>query len=132
MATLFTRIIQGELPSYKIYEDDYTFAFLSLDQVKSGHTLVVPKTEIDHWIDVPEPYYSSVFKSAQLIARALQKATGCSRVSTIIAGWDVPHFHYHLIPTNKAGEADFSLAKVLSQEEMKALQSRIVSELESL
>jgi histidine triad (HIT) family protein len=98
MPTLFTKIINGEIPCYKIYEDSYTFAFLDISPVAEGHTLIVPKIEVDYWLDVPEPYYSSVFQTAKKIAPAIQQATGCLRVGTKIVGLDVPHFHYHIVP----------------------------------
>lgn len=73
--TLFSKIIAGEIPSHKIYEDEYTFAFLDINPVQPGHTLIVPKIEVDYFADVPEPYYSAVFQTAKHIAPAIQKAT---------------------------------------------------------
>lgn len=126
MASIFTKIIQGEIPSYKIYEDDLTFAFLDINPIHAGHTLVVPKTEIDYFLDVPEPYYSAVFKTGKLVARAIQDATGCKRVGTIILGWDVPHFHYHVVPMWGHGDLDFRKAKKIPAEEMKAMQEALI------
>lgn len=126
MASIFTKIINGELPCYKIFEDDYTFAFLDKNPMNIGHTLVVPKIEIDYFVDVPEPYYSSVFINSKKIAKAIHEATGCKRVGTVIAGWDVPHFHYHLIPMHDYGDLDPSKAKRLPDEEMKNIQKKIV------
>ncbi len=100
MTSIFTKIINGEIPSFKIYEDEHTFAFLDIRPVQPWHTLVVPKIEVDYFTDVPEPYYSAVFQTAQKIAPAIQKATGCKRICTTIIGYEVPHFHYHLVPTN--------------------------------
>lgn len=125
MASIFTKIIRGEIPSYKIYEDEYCFAFLDIHPIQEGHTLIVPKKEIDHFIDVPEPYYSAVFRAAQKIGAALQKATGCPRVGTQILGWDVPHFHYHVIPLWGIGDMK-GKTKAFTKEEFKATQENIL------
>lgn len=125
MASIFTKIINNEIPCYKIFEDEYTFAFLDINPINPGHTLVVPKIEVDYFIDVPEPFYSAVFKTAKLVGRAIHDATECKRVGTIIAGWDVPHFHYHLIPMNGLGDLDFKKGKPRSDEEMKSMQKKI-------
>ena len=91
--TLFSKIIAGQIPSFKIYEDDLVFSFLDIQPHNLGHTLIVPKLEIDYFIDVPEPYYTGVFLAAKKVSTAIQKATNCKRVCTQILGWDVPHFH---------------------------------------
>ena len=129
MASIFTKIIRGELPAYKIYEDEYTFAILALDQVNLGHTLVIPKLEVDSFMDLPEPHYSAVFKNAQRIAKAIKKATECPRVGTIIAGFEVPHFHYHLIPAWSIPDLSFSRAQRRTPEEMVEIQKKIISHL---
>ena len=98
MPTLFSKIIDGQLDSYKIYEDDFTFALLDIFPYQKGHTLIVPKIEVDYFVDVPEPFYSAVFKTAQKISPAIQKATNCLRVGMMVQGVEVPHFHLHLIP----------------------------------
>jgi histidine triad (HIT) family protein len=126
MSTIFTQIIRGEISSYKVFEDDHTCAFLARDSIQPGHTLIVPKIEVDYFVDVPEPYYSAVFSNAKAIAKAIHAATGCRRVGTIIAGWDLPHFHYHLIPMFDYFDLDPKKAKVLSAEEMARVQSKIV------
>lgn len=127
--SVFTLILQGKLPCYKIYEDEHTLAFLTRDAIQPGHTLIIPKIEIDYFIDVPEPYYSAVFFNAKMIAQAIQKVTGCVRVGTVIAGWDIPHFHYHLIPMNDSSDLSFSKARQLSHEENADLQKRITEAL---
>ncbi len=127
MASIFTKIINGELPAFKIFEDELTIAILALDQVNLGHTLVIPKMEADSFMDLPEPHYSAVFKNAKMISKAIKKATGCPRVGTIIAGFEVPHFHYHLIPAWSIPELSFSRAKKRTPEEMTDIQARIVS-----
>lgn len=127
MASIFTKIINGELPCYKILEDELTISFLALDQVNPGHVLVVPKKEVNHWFDVPEADYLSVAKNAQKIAKAIQKATNCPRVGTIVAGFEVPHYHLHLIPAWSIPDLSFARAKKLSTEEMLDLQKKIIS-----
>lgn len=127
MASIFTRILKGELPAYKIHEDEYTFAILAMDQVNLGHTLVIPKLEVDSFMDLPEPHYSAVFKNAQMIAKAIKKATNCPRVGTIIAGFEVPHFHYHLIPAWSIPDLSFSRAQRRTPEEMADIQKKIIA-----
>lgn len=127
MASIFTKIIRGEIPCYKIYEDELTIAFLALDQVNLGHTLVVPKEEVDQWIDVSEKSYIQVQLNAQKIAKAIREATGCPRVGTIIAGFEVPHYHLHLIPAWSIPDLDFRRAQRRSDAEMKEIQSKITA-----
>lgn len=130
MTTVFTKIIRGEFKSYKIYEDDYVFAFLTQDAIQLGHSLIVPKIEVDYFVDVPEPYYSAVFAAAKPLTKAIHQATGCKRVGTIIAGWDVPHFHYHLVPMFDYFDLDPKRGKVRSDVENKEMQRSIIEKLE--
>ncbi len=125
MASIFTKIIQGELPCYKIHEDDLTISILALDQVNLGHTLVVPKREVNHWMDVPEADFLRVQLNAQKIASAIRKATDCPRVATVTLGFEVPHYHLHLIPASSIAEVNFSRAQKRSVEEMKMIQEKI-------
>lgn len=129
MASVFTRIMQGELPCYKIFEDEYTFSLLALDQVNLGHCLVVPKLEVDHFFEVPEPYYTRVQQNAQRIAKAMRKATGCPRVGVMIAGFEVNHYHMHLIPAWGIPDLSFSRAQKRSAEEMQKIQKLIIENL---
>jgi histidine triad (HIT) family protein len=129
MATLFTRIIQGELPSYKVFENDRVYAFLALDQINPGHTLVVPKTEVDHLMDVPEADLSAVFLACKPLARAIKSAFGCKRVGIMVQGFEVPHFHVHLVPVNSPGELDFSRARRHQPDEMLQFHERLVNSL---
>lgn len=129
MASIFTKIIKGELPAFKIFENDYVLAFLNIKPVMPGHTLVVPKVEVDYFIDVPEPYYSEVFQVAKRIAPAIQKATGVKRIATTVIGLEVPHFHYHLVPINKMAELDFALAKDTPMDELADMQQKILAAL---
>ena len=127
MASIFTKIINGELPCYKIHEDEKTFSLLALDQVNLGHTLVVPKMEVNHWFDVPADIYAQVGANAQKIAKAVQQATGCPRVGTIVAGFEVPHYHLHLIPAWSIPDLDFKRAQKRSAPEMEQIQEKIIS-----
>jgi histidine triad (HIT) family protein len=127
MSTIFTKIINGEIPSYKIFEDELTYAFLDINPINIGHTLIIPKIETDYFLDVEEPYYSQVFKNAKLIGKAIHESTNCKRVGTIIAGWDVPHFHYHLIPMFGVEDLDFKKGKRRTEDEMKSIQEKIIN-----
>ncbi len=126
MTTIFSRIIEGEIPSYKVYEDEFVFAFLDINPHTLGHTLIVPKIEVDEFQNVPEPYYSAVFNAAKIIANAQKDATGAPRIWAIIAGRDVPHFHYHLIPMHKFEDLDHSNAHKESDDKMAEVQAKIV------
>ncbi len=126
MSTIFSRIIAGEIPSYKIYEDEYTYAFLDISPLKIGHTLIVPKIEIDHFSEVPEPYYSAIFLTAKKLSLAIQKATGCNRVCTMFLGYDVPHCHYHLVPTDSVSDLDHANARKAEPLELQKIQEKIL------
>lgn len=127
MASVFTKIINGELPSYKIFEDEKTISILTIDPISLGHTLVIPKLEVNHWFDVPPDIYTQVGLNAQRIAKAIKKATDCPRVGTIVAGFEVPHYHLHLIPAWSIPDLDFKRASRRSEEEMKQIQEKIIS-----
>jgi histidine triad (HIT) family protein len=131
MATLFSKIISWEIPSYKIYEDEHIYAFLNIYPHSPGHTLIVPKKEVDHFSDVPEPYYSAIFLCAKKLSPILQKATWCSRICTMFSGFDIPHCHYHIVPCMSGKELDFSYAKQASQEDLESMQNAITTELYS-
>lgn len=126
MASVFTKILNGELPSYKIHEDELTYSFLALDQVNAGHTLVIPKREVNHWTEVPEADFVRVQLNAQKIGKALLKATGAPRIGQMVAGFEVPHYHLHLIPAWSIPDLDFKRAKRLTDEEMKKIQADIL------
>lgn len=129
MASVFTKIIQGELPSYKIFENEQCMAILALDQIRAGHTIVFPKVEIDHYTDVPAAPYNAIFQVAQTLGKAIRTATGCKRVGMAVQGFEVPHFHLHLIPLWGAEDFDFRKAKRLPESEMKDVQAKIVAKL---
>lgn len=127
MASIFSKIIARELPGYFVYEDDLVAAILTIEPILPGHTLVIPKIEINHFADVPEPHYSRVYQVAQKLAPAIQKASGCKRVGQAVIGLEVPHFHLHLIPMNSAADLNFSLASKRLPEELMAMQEKIKS-----
>jgi histidine triad (HIT) family protein len=127
MSTFFSKIISGEIPSFKIYEDEFIFAFLDIFPAQPGHTLIIPKTEVDYFVDVPEPYYSAVFQAAKQIAPALKEATGCKRVCMVTKGYLVPHFHLHLVPTNSESDIDSKEPIRASDESLEAMQTKILA-----
>lgn len=129
MASVFTKIINGELPSFRIYEDDLTIAILTLEQIKLGHTLVIPKAEVNHWFDTPKESLLRVEENAAKIAKAIQKATGCKRVLKVAVGFEVPHYHLHLIPAEQISDLNFSLGKKFPEAESKAIQEKIIAAL---
>lgn len=107
MASIFTRIITGEIPSHRIHEDEHTYAFLDINPRAEGHTLVVPKREVDYLFDLPEEDYAALWASCAVVARAIKAATGCRRVVVIVLGYEIAHAHVHLIPTNGLGDVPF-------------------------
>ena len=127
--SIFTRIMAGELPSFKIYENEHVFSFLSIDPIQPGHTLIVPRTEINHFSDVSDVEYQAVFAAAKPISKAIQAATGCKRVGMAVIGLEVPHFHLHLIPLYGAEDLDFKKAHRIPEAEMKAVQAKIIGKL---
>lgn len=102
--SIFTKIINGEIPAEKVYEDDKTIAFLTIQPVREGHTLVVPKVQVDQYIDLPDDDYDAMWRTVKKVAARIREVTGKERVGIVIKGVDVPHAHVHLIPFNK-GEA---------------------------
>ena len=98
MSSIFTKIISGKIPSYKIFENDLIFAFLDISPIRPGHILIVPKVEIDYFVDVPENYYQAVFAAAKILTPAIQRSVDCQRIGMMVMGIDVPHFHLHLVP----------------------------------
>lgn len=110
MSTVFTRIIEGEIPGAFVHRDDQCVAFLSINPLAPGHTLVVPIAEIDHWIDMPSDLAAHVFDVAHQVGRALQAVFQCERVGLIVAGYEVPHAHVHVVPTTSMRQLDFANA----------------------
>lgn len=127
MSTLFTKIIQGEIPAFKIYEDTWVYAFLDIYPQKPGHTLLVPKIEVDHFSDLPDEYALAMIRASQKISKAITKATDCNRVCSFFIGYEIPHCHQHLIPTNDISEAQFSSTQKADDADLRAMQQKIIS-----
>ena len=126
MATIFTKIIKGEIPCYKIAENDRYFAFLDINPLKIGHTLVVPKIEKDYIFDLDDATLSGLHLFAKSVALALRKAIPCQRIGVAVLGMEVPHAHIHLVPMNSMGDVNFANPKLkLSTEEMTAIAASI-------
>ena len=128
--SIFTKIISGEIPSYKIAEDDKFFAFLDIFPLRKGHVLVVPKKEIDKIFDLPAETLSQMLVFAQPIAKAIEKAFDCNRCGITVIGLEVPHAHMHLLPINTSNDLNFTQPKIkLSEEELKGVQRDILAHL---
>ncbi|NDV63771.1 HIT family protein [Bacteroides sp. 224] len=126
MATIFSRIVVGEIPSYKIAEDDKFFAFLDINPLVKGHTLVIPKQEVDYIFDLSDEDLAAMHVFAKKVARAIEKAIPCKRVGASVIGLEVPHAHIHLIPINRESDMLISNPKLkLSQEEFTAIAEAI-------
>lgn len=125
MTTLFTKIINGEIPNFKIYEDEQIYAFLTIRPHTKGHTLVVPKIEVDHWDDVPEEFFNHLWRVSQFIAKEMKEKLGCSRVCLMIAGFEVPHAHIHVIPAEDISALDIHKAYDASEEELKEMHEKL-------
>ena len=110
MATIFSRIIDGEIPGTFVWKDALAVAFLSINPLSHGHTLVVPRQEVNHWLDLDPALAAHLMTVAQSIGKAQQRAFGCERVGLIIAGFEVPHTHLHVIPANRMADLDFANA----------------------
>ena len=110
MATIFTRIINGEIPGTFVWKDDLCVAFMSINPMAHGHTLVVPRAEVDHWVDASPELSAHLFEVTRVIGVAQKAAFGCERVGVILAGYEVPHTHIHVIPTNDMREMSFANA----------------------
>lgn len=134
MATIFSKIVMGDIPSCKVAEDDSFYAFLDINPLAVGHTLVVPKKEIDYIFDIEDEHFEDLFLFAKRVACAIEKAVPCKRIGIAVYGLDVPHAHIHLIPLHgKGNELDFSKPKVqMSEEDFVATASKIHSAFESM
>ncbi len=132
MATIFTKIINGEIPSYKIAEDDRFFAFLDIHPLAQGHTLVVPKKETDKLFDLDEQTYKDLWLFAKKVADALEQTMPCKRVGVAVVGLEVPHAHIHLVPINGIYDIDFSKPKLkLGHEDFTSIAQRISAEVKA-
>jgi len=125
--TIFSKIINGEIPSFKIAENEQFFAFLDIHPLREGHVLVVPKLDVDKIFDLPLAYLSQMLVFAQPIAKAIEQAFRCDRCGLTVIGLEVPHAHMHLIPINTANDLNFNQTKPkLSDEKLKGIQQKII------
>ena len=126
--TIFSKIINGDIPSYKIAENEKFFAFLDINPLVEGHTLVIPKMEVDKFLDMPDDYLSEVLLFAKPIATAIEKSFPCNRCGLSVVGLEVPHAHLHLIPLNNMDDINFTRKKLSpTKEELKKTQEKILS-----
>ena len=130
MASIFSKIINGEIPSYKIAEDDKCYAFLDISPLAEGHTLVVPKQEIDYIFDIEDELLAQMHIFAKKVAKAIQTAIPCEKVGMAVIGLDVRHAHIHLVPLQEVGDLNFAKEKLkLSSDEMKQIADKISSKI---
>jgi histidine triad (HIT) family protein len=124
--SIFTKIIKGEIPSYKVAENDLFFAFLDINPISFGHTLIVPKNQIDYFFDLNSAELEGILPFAKVVAEKIKKVTNCERVGLSVIGFEVPHAHLHLIPMNSISDMDFTSKKTkLSKEEFEILAKKI-------
>lgn len=130
MATIFTRIINGEIPCYKVAEDDNYFAFLDINPLTKGHTLVVPKVENDYIFSLDDKTYCGLMMFAKRVAAAIEATVPCKRIGVAVMGMEVPHTHVHLIPINREGDMVISNPKLkLTEEEMRQIAAAIAEKM---
>ncbi len=128
MATIFSKIIAGEIPSYRIHEDERYYAFLDINPLAEGHTLVIPKVETDYLFDLEDALLADMMVFAKKVARAIDQTIECKRVGVAVLGLEVPHAHIHLIPINNLYDIEFSKPKLkFSDEQFKATAAKISS-----
>lgn len=126
MASIFTRIVKGEIPSYKVAESDKFYAFLDIAPMAKGHTLVIPKGEVDYIFDIEDQEYMELQLFAKRVAEAIKEAIPCKRVGVAVLGMEVPHAHIHLVPLQTEADMDFRKSKLqLSTEEFQEIAKRI-------
>jgi histidine triad (HIT) family protein len=131
MDTVFTKIIKREIPSYKVTEDKNFYAFLDINPLKKGHTLVIPKKQVDYVFDLDDELYKDFFLFARRVAKAIKKAYPCVKVGMAVIGLEVPHAHIHLVPMDEMGDLQFSNPKLqFTKEEFLEIASNIASAME--
>ena len=126
MASIFTKILKGEIPCYKIAEDENYFAFLDINPLSKGHTLVIPKKEVDYIFELEEEIYSGLMSFSRKVAFAIEQVVTCQRIGVMVFGLEVPHAHVHLIPINAPGDMNMSKEKLkLTKEEFQEISQKI-------
>ncbi len=129
MATIFSKIVAGEIPSYKVAEDENYYAFLDINPVAPGHTLVIPKREVSYIFSLEPEEYAGLWAFARKVAAALEQAVPCKRIGIAVIGLEVPHAHIHLVPLNGEGDMNFAHKTTLPAEQMEAIRSAIAAKL---
>ena len=128
MPSIFYKIVRNEIPSYKVYENENFLAFLDINPLKKGHTLVIPKIEVDYIFDLKSKQYQELWNFAKLVAKGMKRVIKCKRISIVVMGLEVPHAHIHLIPLDSMQDIDFSQPKLnLSTDQMNKIASLINS-----
>lgn len=130
MASIFSRIIAGEIPSYRVAEDDKHYAFLDINPLAEGHVLVVPKHEVDYLFDLDDEEYTALELFAKRVAKALRQAMPCKRIAEAVLGLEVPHAHIHLIPINSEADVDFHHKLTVAPERMEEIAKAIAEKFE--
>jgi len=129
MPSIFTRIINGEIPCHKLFEDDHCIAFLDIRPINPGHALVIPKQETDYIFDLPDATLQHLIVIAKQLGLAIDRSVTCERVGLIVAGLEVPHAHIHLVPIQDVGDINFSKARPAEEADLASLADRIRSQL---
>lgn len=132
MASIFTKILAGELPGHFVWKDETCFAIMTIQPIRAGHLIVMPNEEINHWDDMPEATAAHVMLVAQKIAKGMKAVIPCKRIGVTVIGLEVPHAHVHLIPIDNLMDIDFKLARSVPQEELAAMAERIRGALANL
>ena len=127
MATIFSKIVAGEIPCYKVFETEHCFAFLDINPVARGHVLCIPKKEVDYIFDLDDELFTELHLFAKRVAKGLKKVCPCIKVGEAVVGIDVPHVHIHLIPLNNPGDLNFSHHVEMTSDELKSLAEEIAS-----
>ena len=125
MGSIFTKIVNGEVPSHTLYEDELSLAFLDVRPIRPGHSLVIPKREIDYIFDVPDPLLQHLITVAKHVARAIDRSVDCKRVGIIVAGLEVPHAHIHLVPIEEIQDINFANATDMTHEDLAQVAKTI-------
>lgn len=130
--TLFTRIIKGDVPGTFVYRDELCVAFMTISPITTGHTLVVPVKEVDQWTDLSQQLTEHLFNVAKIIGEATKRAFGCERIALVIAGYEIPHCHLHIIPSNSMADLEFANARTnVDRNELEQAAEQIIVELRS-
>jgi histidine triad (HIT) family protein len=131
MASIFTKILAGELPGHFVWKDEVCFAIMTIQPIRSGHVIVIPNQEVNHWDEVPPHTAAYLMQVSQHIAKAIKANVACKRVGVMVVGIEVPHTHIHLTPIDSMADMDFKNAKALPQDELAAMASKLRATLQA-